>query len=150
MFVAIVLVAGTAIGAALRPLFDEKPASAPPAPTYTQQHIDKAATKVCGAFDEVRRAVNASAGRDQGIDPTAQFLYRLNGRQALLSGSVYLMTTLSEEPAATRDLAAAVRRLAETYQELTVKYVTGVNESEFEPLRRTADEATATIERLCK
>jgi hypothetical protein len=63
---------------------------------------------------------------------------------------MYLTTTLSDEPATPPDLAAAVRKLAELYQELTVRYLKGVDEAELESRRHAADDTVTSIERLCK
>ncbi|OBK42055.1 hypothetical protein AWC13_00320 [Mycobacterium kubicae] len=57
-----------------------------------------------------------------------------------------------EEPATPSELAAAVKKLADTYQEMVIGYLDGLTNSdaELQPLLQTSDDATSTIERLCK
>jgi hypothetical protein len=141
-----------AIGAWFRPSADSKPASAPPAPSYTDQQVAEAKTKVCAAYEKVHRALVLSSARNGGNDPTAVLGVATSGRQVLDAGSRYLITKLSEEPATSPELSAAIRNLAEGYQELTMEYLDGLTNSdtEIQPSLHAADDATATIERLCK
>jgi hypothetical protein len=71
-------------------------------------------------------------------------------RQALDVGSRYLLTKLTEEPATNPDLATAVRKLADIYQEITVSYLANAGDSEINPLRQEAEQPTAAIDDLCK
>lgn len=153
MFVSLVIAlvaVGVAIGAWFRPLPDNKSSSAPPAPSYTDQQVADAKAKVCGAYQKVHSAVGVSMARDGGSDRTAQLAVATSARQALLAGSEYLITTLSEQPATQPDLASAVRKLASLFQQYTVDYLNGRTNSEIEPDLRTGDQTSLTIERLCK
>jgi hypothetical protein len=122
----------------------------PPPPTYTGQQIADAKIKVCAAFEKVHQAVRGNFARDQGTDPNQQLLVAVTGQQALLAGSVYLQTTLSEEAATPIDLASAVRKLIVVFQSLTVEYLNGHGSPEVDPSLRAGDEATLTIQGLCK
>lgn len=122
----------------------------PPKPTYTDQQIVSAKTSVCAAFETVHQAVVVTNHRDHGNDPTSILAAATSARQAFDAGSGYLITTLDDEPATPFDLAKAVRRLATVFQQLTVSYLAEVSDSELDPLLRAGDEATLTIQRLCK
>jgi hypothetical protein len=123
---------------------------APNAPTYSAQQITDAKTKVCGEYQKVHNAIKASTGRDMGTDPIAQQVYALTGRQALLAGSDHLRSTLAAQPATPSELATTIRKLADLFPELTVEYINSTPDSEMEPTVHAADEATLTVERLCK
>jgi hypothetical protein len=62
------------------------------------------------------------------------------------------MTKLAEEQAALPELATAIRNLANAYEELAISYLDGLTNSdaELQPVLQAADDASATIERLCK
>jgi hypothetical protein len=148
---AIALVAlGVAIGAWTRPLPDNKPASAPPPPSFTNQQIADAKSIVCAAFQEAHQAVVATSARSGGSDPTAILAVATSVRQARDVGSGYLLTTLAEEPATPPDLTKSVRKLANLYQKLTIGLLAELSDSDLEPLRRDSDETTSTIQGLCK
>jgi hypothetical protein len=141
-----------AIGAWFRPLPDNKPPPASRAPSYTEQQVADAKTKVCAAYEKVHRALVLSSARNGGSDPTAVLGVATSGRQVLDAGSRYLVTKVSEQPATSPELAAAIRNLANLYQELTISYLDGLinSDAELQPSLQAADDATSTIERLCK
>jgi hypothetical protein len=143
---------GIAIAALFRPLPENKPHAAAPTPTYTDRQIADAKANVCASYDNVHRALLLSSARNGGNDATAILAVATSGRQVLDVGSRYLLATLSEEPATPSELASAVRKLANQYQELVIKYLDGLTNSdaELQPLLQASDEATSTIERLCK
>ena len=122
----------------------------PAAPTYSAQQVADAKMKVCAAHEQVHNAIKASTARDRGSDPTTQLVFAINGQQAILAGSEYLRTTLSQQPATPDELAKTVRRLTDLFQLLVVEYQNNLPESEEQPTVNSADEATLTIERLCK
>ncbi len=144
------LALGVGISAWFRPLPDNKSSGAPPPPTYTDQQVNEAKATVCAAFEEVHHAIHVSSARDRGNDPTANLAFAVNARQALVAGSEYLLMKLSEEPATSRELADAVRKLAGLYENLTLNFLAEVSDPEMEPLLRAGDEATSTVQRLCK
>jgi hypothetical protein len=145
LVVALIVTLGVAIVGWFRPV----PSKPPSPPTYTGQQVTDAKTKVCAAHDKVHHAVGLTSGRSSD-DPTLHLAIATSGRQALDVGSSYLLTTLSEQPATPPDLAAAVHKLANTFEELTVDYLAEVSDSELDPLLRTSDQLTMTIEGLCK
>ncbi|MGO9383211.1 MAG: hypothetical protein ACLP4W_14245 [Mycobacterium sp.] len=144
--VALLVTLGVAIVGWFRPV----PAKSPPPPTYTAQQVADAKAKVCAAHDKVHNAIKASSARDRGTDPTAQLVFAINGQQAILAGSEYLRTMLSEQPATPNELAKTVQRLTDIFQELVVDYQNNLSDPEMEPTLRAGDDATLEIERLCK
>lgn len=143
------LAIGVALGAWLRPLPKNEP---PPAATYTSQQVADAKAKVCAAYAKVHRALVLSADRSGDSDPTAALAIATSGRQVLDAGSRYLLTKLSDLPATPPELGTAIRKLAASYQELTIGYLDGLTNSDMEmksPLQ-ASDDSTAAIERLCK
>jgi hypothetical protein len=130
--------------------FRPEPAKPSPAPTYTHQQVADAKVKVCAAHEKVHNAIKASTARDRGTDPTAQLVFAINGQQAMLAGSEYLRTTLSQQPATPNELAKTIRHLTDIFQELVVEYQNNMPDSEEQPTVQAADEATLTIESLCK
>ncbi|WP_139333177.1 hypothetical protein [Mycobacterium sp. SP-6446] len=147
LVVALLMTLGIAIVGWFRPV-PAKPA--PPPPTYTSQQVAEAKAKVCAAYAKVHSAVGVSMARDLGSDPTSQLAVATSARQALLAGSEYLITTLSEEPATAPDLATAIRKLASLFQQYTVDYLNGHTNADMESALRAGDDTTLTIEGLCK
>jgi hypothetical protein len=143
---------GIAIGAWVRPLSAHDTSRAAPIATYTDQQIADAKAKVCASYDKVHRALLLSSARNGGSDPTAILTVATSGRQVLDAGSRYLLNKLSEEPAAPSELATAVRKLANQYQELVISYLDGLTNSdaELQSSLQASDDAISTIERLCK
>lgn len=144
--VALLVTLGVAIVGWFRPV----PAKPPAAPTYTDQQVSDAKTKVCAAYDKVHSAVKASSARDEGTDPTAQLAFAINGRQALEAGSEYLRTVLASEPATPNDLATTIKKLTDVFQELVIDYLNGQSETQMQAPLQAGNEATLTIEKLCK
>ncbi|MGH3970378.1 MAG: hypothetical protein ACRDTV_20210 [Mycobacterium sp.] len=146
---AVGLAIGVAIGAWWLPRADDKPAAAP---TYTDQQVAEAKATVCTAFDKVARALDLSSARNGGDDPTAILGVATAGRQVLDFGSRYLLTKLNEQPATPADLADAIRKLANSYQEATIGYLDGLTNSDaaLQPTLHASDQAAITINRLCK
>jgi hypothetical protein len=146
--VALLVTLGVAIVGWYRPV----PAKSPPAPTYSNQQVADAKAKVCAAYEQVRKAGDVAGARNGGSDPTSILTVATSTRQVLEVGGRYLMTKLDAEPATPPDLAAAVRKLATVYQEMTVDYLDGLSNSDpdLDPLLRAGDEAHSTIENLCK
>src|ERR1700733_821747 len=111
MLVITLIAVGAAVAAWLRPI-PQAPAAAPPKPTYSDQQVADAKSKVCGAFDKLWHVLQVNSTRNGGDDPTAQLVVAVNERQIYVSGSAYLLTTLSDEPATPSELAATVSQLA--------------------------------------
>jgi hypothetical protein len=114
--------------------------------------VDDAKSKVCAAYEKVHHALVLSSARTGGSDPTAVLGVATSGRQVLDAGSRYLISKLSEEPSTSPELATAIRNYAGAYQELAISYLSGLTNSdaEVQPVLQAADDASATIERLCK
>lgn len=145
LVIALLVTLGVAIIGWFRPV-----AAKPSEPSmYSGQQIADAKAHACAAHDKVHHAVGLTSVRSSD-DPTLHLAIATSGRQALDVGGHYLLTTLSQQPATPPDLAAAVHKLANTFLELTVDYVAEVNDSELDPLLRTSNQLTLTIEGLRK
>jgi hypothetical protein len=121
----------------------------PPKPTYTQQQIADAKSKVCAAFAKLDRAVGVLNALPNGSD---ELVAAIDTRQVFDVFSRYLLATLSEEPATSADLAAAVREQASSLEEAVIDYQVGLTKSD--PEMRSAVDANSasanTIRQLCK
>lgn len=141
-----------AVGSWFRPLPSTK-ASAPRAPTYTDQQVASAKANVCTAFEKIEHAVNLSDNeRASSSDRTAQLAAAALARQVLDFGSRYLLAILAEEAATPPDLGAAVRQQANAFQSLFIGYIDGVSISDpdLQPAVNANDAARSTIQGLCK
>lgn len=147
MLVITLIAVGAAVAAWLRPIPDTMAQTAPSAPTYTDQQTADAKAKVCAAYEKVHRALDANLTRNGGEDPTAQLAVAVNARQVYVAGSAYLLTILTDEPAAPPDLAAAVRKLANLFQILTLD---GLASDPSVPAHDAADDTLSTLQGLCK
>jgi hypothetical protein len=150
---AIALVAlAVSIGAWLRPPPESKPPAAPASAIYTDQQIADAKTKVCAAYQKVQQALDIAAARNSGDDPTAVLAVATSVRQVFDFGNRYLLAELADEPATPPDLVDAVRRLASSYRETTLGLLDGLTASDaaLKPTLSAGDEATLTVQRLCK
>jgi hypothetical protein len=146
MFLITLLAVGAAVAAWLRPIPHGTSATSP-APTYSEQQVSDAKSKVCAAYEKVHRVVQMNSTRSGGDDPNSQLLVAVNARQVFVAGSAYLLTTLSDEPAIAADLAAAVSKLAHLYQVITLDGLA----SDLSVTSQNAANATASeIEGLCK
>jgi hypothetical protein len=141
---------GVAIGAWFRPT---APAKAPSPPAYTDQQTAAAKTTVCGAFGNVDRALSLADARSNGSsDPTAKLAVATSTRQVLDFGSRYLLAKLAEQPATSPELASAIRKQADAYQEVLIGYLDGLDYSDpgLKAEGSASNDATDTIRRLCK
>jgi hypothetical protein len=146
MFLIMLVAVAAAVAAWLRPMPETKSAT-PTAPTFGAQQVADANSKVCAAFDKVRNVSQMNSTRTGGDDPNSQMLVAVNARQVLMTGSVYLLTHLSDEPATAKDLAAAVGKMARLYQTVTLDGLA----SDLSVQNQNAANAIATdIQNLCK
>lgn len=145
LVIALLATLAVAIVGWFRPLPPERPAPA----AYSVQQVTDAKTKVCGAYERVHNAIKASTSRDRGNTPNEQLVFAINGQQALLAGSVHLRTILSEQPATPHELADAILKLTDLFQELVVEYQNNLPEAEEAPTVRAVDDITLNVERLC-
>jgi hypothetical protein len=125
----------------------------PSKPTYTDQQVASAKTDVCTAFEQVTHGIAlADAQSASSSDATAKVAAVALTRQALDFGSQYLTAKVAEEPAAPPELASAVQQQAKAFRELLIGYLNGALSSDpsQQPAQKASDEATATIQQLCK
>jgi hypothetical protein len=143
------LTVGIAAGAGIFYLHDVKSKPSSSAPTFPDDHGNKAKGQVCSVYQEVHKEISTNSARDQGTDPIQQLAVTATIRQAFLAGSEYLLTTLAEQPATPSELATPVRQLAIAYQEVTIGYLNGKTNAEMEPTLRAGDDAAQAIQGLC-
>jgi len=148
LLVALLVTLGVAIVGWFRPVPTKPPVAA--APTYSNQQVSDAKAAICGAYAQVRKAGDVAGTRNGGSDPTAMLAVATSSRQVFDVGSRYLSTKLAELPATPSDLAAAVRNLANIYQQLAIGYLAEAPDAELDPLVRTGNDAHTTISGLCK
>jgi hypothetical protein len=148
---AIALVAlGVAISSWFRPMPDNKPPLAPSPPVFTEQQTAEAKAKVCATYEQVHQAVLVNTGRSGGSDQTAVLGLAANARIALYDGGDYLLRTLVDEPATPSDLAAAVRQLARSYQQLAIDYMAEASQSDTDSALHAGDQPNSTLSAICK
>jgi hypothetical protein len=145
LLVTLVAVAA-AVAAWLRPIPHGTSAS-PASPSYSEQQVADAKSKVCGAFEKVHHVLQMNSTRSGGDDPNSQFLVAINARQIFMTGSSYLLTILSDYPATAPGLAAAVSNLAHLYQVITLD---GLASDLSVPSQNAANTTASEIEGLCK
>ncbi|ORX05149.1 hypothetical protein AWC29_11925 [Mycobacterium triplex] len=146
LLVALLVTLAVAIAGWFRPL----PAKQTPPPTYSSQQIADAKTAICAAYQQVRKAGDLAGARSGGSDPMGLLAVATSSRQVFDAGSRYLSTKLAEQPATPPDLAAAIQKLANIYQQLAIDYLAEAPDSETNPLIRAGTDAHTTIEGLCK
>jgi hypothetical protein len=146
MLVIALVAVGAAVAAWLRPL-PATPAATSPTPTFSDQQVADAKSKVCAAYEKIHRASAMNSTRNGGDDPNMQLLVAVNGREVYIAGTAYLQTTLAEEPATPPELAAAARKLADLFQVITLD---GLASDRNDPAHDAANATGETIERLCK
>jgi hypothetical protein len=121
----------------------------PPKPTYTAQQTADAKAKVCAAVGKLDRAVGVLKALPSGSDPLA---VSIDTRQVFDVFSRHLLATLAEEPATSADLAAAVRKEADTLAEVVTGYEDGLGtfDPELKPVVDANSAAADTVRQLCK
>lgn len=146
MFLITLVALAAAVAAWLRPI-PHSTSATPPTPTYNEQQVADAKSKVCAAFQKVLNVSSINSGRSGGDDPNTQLLIAVNQRQVFVIGSAYLMTTLAEEPATPEDLASTTNDLAHLYQIITLDGLVGDRD---DSAHNAANEAGVKIQGLCK
>lgn len=144
--VAVIAIA-IAIGAWFRPA--PKPET-PAAKTYSEQEVTDAKKAVCDAYARTDRAVQATGRRNGGDDQTAVLAVAVNIRLALSESSSLLLRTLTENPAAPRELQEQTRLAANTYQDVAIDQLGDAPQEELAPLFKRADSTDAAIKQACK
>jgi hypothetical protein len=146
------IVAIAALGLAAWAAF--RPAPAPPSePAFTAAQQAEAKTKVCTAYDVVRKGITLNTnlpipGGDG--DVTGSLAVAANARLALADGGRYLADRL--DPATPPELAESVRQFAETLMDIGAAAIAGAQNSEPEQAARLrdADAANVKITEACK
>jgi hypothetical protein len=145
MFAITLVAVAAAVAAWLRPIPHNAPAT--PATTYSEQQTAEAKSKVCAAIEKVKKANTMNSNRNGGEDPNGQLLIAVNGRQVYIASSLYLLTTLADEPATPHELGAAGRKLANLYQVIAMD---GLASDPSQAARDAASGTGASIDELCK
>ncbi|MBS1696008.1 MAG: hypothetical protein JST91_27750 [Actinobacteria bacterium] len=126
-----------------------EPAAQSPAPGVTAQQPDDAKSSVCAAFTTVRAAVSLQTNADLGPDPVAKEAVAANARLATFGGGSYLLSRI--DPATPAELASAVRTFANTLQDIGIKQLVGVPNTDPGLVTQLGEAQTAStqIEGLC-
>ncbi|WIM87339.1 hypothetical protein PT015_21225 [Candidatus Mycobacterium wuenschmannii] len=119
----------------------------PSAPSFSAEQAAAAKAEVCAAYEKIHRASVANSGRSGGDDPTAQLAVAINERQIYVAGNARLLGALADEPATPPDLAAATRKLAKLFQNLTLDNLAS---DPAVPEQNEANHTALTIQNLCK
>ncbi|SOK27504.1 hypothetical protein MSIMFB_05725 [Mycobacterium simulans] len=121
-------------------------------PTFSNQQIADAKSKICAAYDLVLEAiaVNTNKQSPTASDFAAQYAIAANSRLALYGGGGYLLDQLAAEPATPPDLAQAVKAAAARYREVAITYLSERPESPQHPLTDSLQEVTMRVDGLCK
>jgi hypothetical protein len=135
-----------AVAAWLRPI-PHNISSTPPPITYSEHEVAEAKAKVCAAYEKVLKTSNVNSARTAGDDPNSQLLVAVNWRQVFVLSSIYLSTTLAEQPAVSPDLAADVKKLIDLYQVVSLDGMVG---DPNDAGHNAANETGARIQELCK
>jgi hypothetical protein len=146
------IVAIAALGLAAWAAF--RPAAAPPsASAFTAAQQAEAKTRVCTAYDLVRKGISLntnlpSPGGDG--DVTGSLAVAANARLALSDGGRYLDERL--DPATPPELAESVHQFADTLKDIGAAAIAGAQNSDPEQAARLrdADAANAKIAEACK
>jgi hypothetical protein len=151
---ALALVAsGLAIVGWFRP---SPPPTAPPskAPTYTEQQISDARTRVCAAVDTTHKGVVLQSGANKqdavSRDPALAEGQAANARLSIISGSWYLRDHL--DPAAPQPLADTIRHLSAVMLDIGANYLAGARDADQaqSALLSDGDSTFARALELCK
>jgi hypothetical protein len=149
LVVALIAIA-VAIGAWFKP--SDRDAATPPSdptPQYSDQQIADAKKAVCGAHDLVYRATTYS-GTQKSDDPALQLIIAVNIRLTSSLSAQYFQTKLDQYPATPPDLAAAMRELVATNQEMALLQIANASKDELEPIYQSFDAADARVIQACK
>jgi hypothetical protein len=136
-----VIAIGIAIWAPVRPTGE---------PAINTQPSDDAKAHVCAAVDTVRKAVSMQTNADLGPDPVAKEAVAANARLATLGGGEYLLSRL--DPATPPELADPVRSFANNLQDIGMKQLVGVPNTDPGLAAQLSDAQAASqqIADLCK
>jgi hypothetical protein len=146
MFLITLVAVGAAVAAWLRPI-PHNISATPAAPSYNEQQVADAKAKVCAAYEKVLKTSNVNSARTAGDDPNSQLLIAINWRQVFIASSIYLSTTLAEQPAAPPDLSTEVKNLIDLYQVVTLDGMVGDRN---DAGHNAANQTGETIQSLCK
>ncbi|WP_375487202.1 hypothetical protein [uncultured Mycobacterium sp.] len=134
-----------------RPVPHNEHQQAPTAPSYTDQQIANAKTDVCFAYKYAKNEVALNTHRpDFEGDPVGSLAAATMKRLSLYVAGDYLLERLTVEPANPRDLADAVRSLANSYEQAAIHTLSDEPNVALDPLRHAVDSHIAKIDGLCK
>lgn len=143
-----------AVGAVgwFRPVQHDYRPPAPSAPTYTEQQIADARSKICGAFNIARNEVSFNTNRPNPAegDELSTLAYATSARLAIIVAANYLLNQLAQYPAVASDLAQNVRSLANSYEEFAVRALNNEPSTALDPLRNKVDADIASIDQVCR
>jgi hypothetical protein len=117
-------------------------------PKPSSQQIADAKFRACTAYDVVRKAVSIQTHIEPGTDPIAVSAVNANARLSMASGASYLQARL--DPAASDDVASAIRSFADRLQEISLYAQAEENDPAQAARLRDAEAANQRVADLCK
>jgi hypothetical protein len=148
LVVALIAIA-VAIGAWFRPANHEAAPPADQTTKFSDQQITDAKKAICAAHDLVNRATLA-AGTQKSDDPATQLVIAVNVRLAGSLSAQYFQTKLDQFPATQEDLAAAVRQLILTNQDIALLQIANAPHDEIASNYPTLDSTDSKVSEICK
>jgi hypothetical protein len=148
-----VVASGLAIVGWFRPSAS-RPVPSSTTPTYTEQQISDARTRVCAAVNTTHKGVVLQSGANKqdavSSDPALAEGQAANARLSIISGSWYLRDHL--DPATPQPLADAIRHLSAVMLDIGANYLAGARDADpaQSALLSDGDSAFARALELCK
>lgn len=133
-----------------RPTAASAPATQPAGPTYTEQQINDARTRVCSAFDLVLKGINLQTHGQPSEEPGMRKAQAVSGQLSLAAGGWYLRDHI--DPATPGDLATSARKTSQVLLDLGANALAGAQNAD-QPqanLLGEAQSAFVQMQDLCK
>jgi hypothetical protein len=146
------LALGVGIAGWFRPPQQIEHTSTPSAPSYTEQQTAEAKGDVCNSFRLVRQAISLNSNRTSPTegDFGSTWAIAANSRLALEAGANYLLDRLSDEPATSSHLAAAVRSLALKFRHAAVVFLAEEPKPQEQEVKKDVEREITTVDNLCR
>lgn len=132
----------------LRPTGDGSVPTVSPPPQYTEEEVAEAKKAVCDAHDFVNRATQ-TAGRQTSDDPAIKAAIAVNIRLGSTLSASYLLAKTDTHPATPPELEAAIRDLANAYQETTLTHLSDASEAELDAVYERLNSTDAAVDEAC-
>lgn len=136
-----------AIGSWFRPV----PTPEAPLPkAYSSQEVADAKQAVCGAYEKANRGVQTAGANTAEQNSSSALAVATNVRLALVAGNSYLTQSIDDHPAAPTELSTNASKLARAYLDIAINQLGQVPHTELRPFFKTGDDASSTIQQICR